>query len=46
MKFLKWLVVAIRIILLLITFMDMPFMKSQTKKLSPEKTTTYVKNGR
>lgn len=40
----KW-GLAILVLVLLIWFVGMPFMKNQTKKHSPEKTVTYVQNG-
>jgi len=44
MKFLKWLAVIV-VLGLLVRFVGMPYMQKQTKKHSPEKTSTYTKKG-
>lgn len=44
MKLLKWLLVIV-VLGLLVWFVGMPFMQSQTKKYSPEQTATYSQNG-
>jgi len=44
MKLLKWLL-AIVVIVLLVRFVGMPYMQSQTKKHSPEQTAAYTQNG-
>lgn len=45
MKFLKWFLIVIAVLALLVAFVGMPYMKSQTKKNSPPKTATYSENG-
>ncbi len=45
MKFLKWFGISALVLILLMVFIGMPYMKEQTKKHSPEKTSTYTKNG-
>lgn len=45
MKFLKKLVIALVILGALFFFIGMPFLRKQTKKHSPEKTTSYVLKG-
>lgn len=45
MKFLKWFLIVVAVLALLVTFVGMPYMKSQTKKHSPQKTATYSENG-
>ena len=45
MKFLKWFLVVFTVLALFMVFIGMPYMKTQTKKHSPEKTVTYTKNG-
>ncbi|MEO9894710.1 DUF2911 domain-containing protein [Aurantibacter sp.] len=44
MKFLKWFAI-IAVVGLLIMFVGMPIMQQQTKKHSPEKISTYTKDG-
>lgn len=44
MRFLKWLIVIV-VLGLLFRFAGMPFLQKQTKKHSPEKTSTYTENG-
>jgi len=44
MRFLKWLIVIV-VLGLLFRFVGMPFLQQQTKKHSPEKTSTYIENG-
>lgn len=45
MKFLKWLLITLAVLGLLSYFVVWPYMQVQTKKISPEETTTYVKEG-
>ncbi|MDB2606364.1 DUF2911 domain-containing protein [Zobellia sp.] len=45
MKFLKWILAVFVVLSLLLFFVARPYMQKQTKKHSPEKTVTYVKNG-
>lgn len=45
MKFLKWTLITFAVLGLLFFFVISPYMKTQTKKNSPEKTVAYVKNG-
>jgi len=45
MKFLKWLLIVLAVLGLLFFFVLGPYMKSQTKTHSPEKTNTYVQSG-
>jgi len=45
MKILKWILIVVAALALLFVFIGMPYLKEQTKKHSPEKTTTYAKNG-
>ncbi len=45
MKFLKWFLIVTAVLALLVVFVGMPYMQKQTKKHSPEKTTTYTDNG-
>lgn len=45
MKFLKWFLIVIAVLTVLVVFVGMPYIKSQTKKHSPQKTATYSENG-
>ncbi len=45
MKFLKWLGISALVLILLMVFVGIPYMKEQTKKHSPKKTSTYTQNG-
>ena len=45
MKFLKWAIVILLVLGGLFYFIGMPYMKSQTKKISPERTATYTEDG-
>ncbi len=45
MKILKWILLVLAALLLLFWFVGMPYLREQTKKHSPEKTSTYTKNG-
>ncbi len=45
MKFLKWFLIIVVALGLIIYFVGMPYAQKQTKKNSPEKTSTYTKNG-
>ncbi|MBD0779177.1 DUF2911 domain-containing protein [Maribacter sp. ANRC-HE7] len=45
MKKLKWIILIIVALLALVFFVGMPYMKEQTKKISPETTKTYTENG-
>ncbi len=45
MKVLKWILAVLAIIILLFIFVGMPYLKEQTKKHSPERTSTYTENG-
>ena len=45
MKFLKWLLVVIVALVLAFFLFGKSYLKEQTKKISPEKTATYGKNG-
>jgi len=45
MKILKWILIIIAVLALLIYFVGMPYMKSQTKKNSPERTAVYQQDG-
>lgn len=45
MKVLKWIVVVLAALLLLFFFIGMPYLREQTKKHSPEKTSVYTENG-
>ncbi len=45
MKFLKRLIISVVVLGALFFFVGLPFLRTQTKKLSPEKTTTYVLKG-
>ncbi|WP_299531173.1 DUF2911 domain-containing protein [Ulvibacterium sp.] len=43
MKFLKWFLIVLAVLVALFFFVGKPYMLKQTKKKSPEKTTTYNK---
>lgn len=45
MKVLKWVLVVLIALILLFVFVGMPYLKEQTKKISPEKTAVYNQNG-
>ncbi|MCX2720448.1 DUF2911 domain-containing protein [Lentiprolixibacter aurantiacus] len=45
MKILKWVVIILIAIILLFAFVGMPYLKKQTKKISPERVATYVQDG-
>ena len=45
MKVVKWLLIVVVLLVLLGVFVGMPYMQKQTKKHSPETTTTYSKDG-
>ena len=45
MKFLKWFGIIAVVLILLMVFVGWPYMKEQTKKISPQKTSTYTENG-
>ena len=45
MKFLKWFLIVIGALALLFYFVAMPYLKEQTKKISPQKTAVYNMNG-
>jgi hypothetical protein len=45
MKILKWILGILAALLLLFYFIGMPYLREQTKKHSPETTSTYNKNG-
>ena len=45
MKFLKWLLIVIVVLVLAFFLFGKSYLKEQTKKISPEKTVTYSKNG-
>ncbi|MEN8788546.1 MAG: DUF2911 domain-containing protein [Flavobacteriaceae bacterium] len=45
MKILKWILGILAALLLLFFFVGMPYLKDQTKKHSPERTSTYNQNG-
>ncbi|WP_276167580.1 DUF2911 domain-containing protein [Zobellia alginiliquefaciens] len=45
MKFLKWILIVFAVLGLLFYFVVSPYMRTQTKKHSPEHTVNYVKNG-
>ena len=44
MKILKWILGILVVLALLFYFVGMPYLKEQTKKISPEKTATYTQN--
>lgn len=44
MKILKWIIGVLVVLALLFYFVGMPYLKKQTKKISPETTTTYTQN--
>jgi len=45
MKRWKWIITVVAALLLLIAFVGMPYAREQTKKHSPQKTSTYSQNG-
>ena len=45
MKVLKWILIVLAALILLFFFVGMPYLKRQTKKNSPEKTSAYTMNG-
>ncbi len=45
MKILKWVVVVLIALILLFVFVGVPYLKKQTKKISPETVATYVQDG-
>ena len=45
MKILKWVVVVLIAFILIFVFVGMPYLKKQTKKISPERVATYVQDG-
>lgn len=45
MKILKWILVVLAALFLLIYFVGMPYLREQTKKHSPQKTSAYTMNG-
>jgi len=45
MKFLKWLLIVVAVLIALVVFVGWPYMREQTKKHSPEKTSTYAERG-
>lgn len=45
MKILKWVLIVLAALALLFYFVGMPYLREQTKKHSPEKTATYLKEG-
>ncbi|WP_297765925.1 DUF2911 domain-containing protein [uncultured Muriicola sp.] len=45
MKALKWIIGILAVLALLFYFVAMPFLRTQTKKNSPETTTTYTEGG-
>jgi hypothetical protein len=45
MKTIKWIVGILVALVLLGYFVGMPYLREQTKKISPERTSTYVQNG-
>ncbi|MGB5236714.1 MAG: DUF2911 domain-containing protein [Flavobacteriaceae bacterium] len=45
MKILKWIIGILVALVLLFYFVGMPYLREQTKKHSPEKTSTYLENG-
>lgn len=45
MKILKWILIVLIALILLFVFVGMPYLKKQTKKISPEKVATYVQDG-
>ncbi len=45
MKILKWILGILAALLLLFYFVGMPYLREQTKKHSPERTSTYDQNG-
>lgn len=45
MKIAKWILIIASVIALLFYFVILPYMQDQTKKHSPQRTTSYTKNG-
>ncbi|WP_276391383.1 DUF2911 domain-containing protein [Eudoraea chungangensis] len=45
MKFLKWFLIVLGALALLFYFVAMPYLREETKKISPQKTAVYNKNG-
>ena len=45
MKILKWVVIVLIALILLFAFVGMPYLKKQTKKISPETVATYNQDG-
>lgn len=45
MKKFKWILIGLAVLVALMVFVGMPYMKEQTKKHSPQVTNTYDKNG-
>ena len=45
MKILKWILIVLAALILLFFFVGMPYLREQTKKHSPETTSTYNQNG-
>ena len=45
MKILKWVVIVLKAAILLFVFVGMPYLKKQTKKISPERVVTYLQDG-
>ncbi|MEO1013239.1 MAG: DUF2911 domain-containing protein [Bacteroidota bacterium] len=45
MKFLKWFLIVIAALVLLVVFVGIPYMREQTKKHSPQKTSSYKQDG-
>ena len=45
MRILKWILIVLAALILLFYFIGMPYLREQTKKHSPERTSTYVQDG-
>ena len=45
MRILKWILIVLAALLLLFFFIGMPYLREQTKKHSPERTSTYAQDG-
>lgn len=45
MKVVKWVLAILVVLVLLFVFIGMPYLKEQTKKNSPERISTYIKEG-
>lgn len=45
MKLSRWILIILAALVLLFVFVGMPYLKSQTKKHSPEQTATYINDG-